>query len=63
MSIARQIKRAAYRRVGKDWPAKPVFRINDDGGYSVLRPTKGWAHFTARRLGAIEKTRHLKGIA
>jgi hypothetical protein len=53
----RSMRRAAARRSG----AEPVRKeqltiIHDDGGYSVLHPTKGWRRFTARRLAVIQRT-------
>jgi hypothetical protein len=51
MSLTRRIRRAQFRKNGKPWPTRErTFIVHDDGGYSVLRPTKGWIHVCAARV-------------
>lgn len=38
-----------------------ITRPLPNGGYRTLRPTKGWATFSAKRLAAILTTQMLKG--
>ena len=52
-SLCRKLKRAHYRKHGKAWPTRPQpTAVHSDGGYSTLRPTKGWTHISAARLRA-----------
>lgn len=50
MSIARQFRRSAARKLGKEWEGAPQpYRSLPDGGYRVLHPTKGWKRVCGKR--------------
>ena len=51
MSLVRSIRRARARKNGIDWVVKErPFVVHPDGGYSVLRPTKGWIKVSGKRV-------------
>lgn len=54
-SFPRNLQRK-YMRAHPDYEpaAQPVIHLRD-GGYYTLRPTKGWARFTAKRLRAEQR--------
>lgn len=51
-SLVRRIQRRVLRKRSDYEPAPQAVETFKDGSYSTLRPTKGWAHFSARRLAA-----------
>lgn len=52
-TLRRKVRRSKARRTGTDWPTREQeTRINSDGGYSYLHPTKGWVKVSAKRLRA-----------
>lgn len=51
-SLVRRIQRKVMRKRPDYEPRAQVTEVYDDGSYSVLRPTKGWAYFSARLLSA-----------
>jgi hypothetical protein len=62
MGLARAMKRAAHRRAGKEWPAnEQPYQRHKDGGYSALRPTKGWMRISGPRLKAIDRMESMIG--
>jgi hypothetical protein len=59
-SLSRKMKRAAYARVGKEWPTRQQPTVTlPNGGYMTLRPTKGWLYVSPRRLRAQNILRHI----
>lgn len=60
-SFIRNIQRKALRRKADYEPAPQPFVTLPCGGYRTLRPTKGWATFTARRLRGERMTAALLG--
>lgn len=62
MGLARAMKRAACRRAGIEWPSvEQPYKAKSDGGYTALRPTKGWMKMSGRRLKAIDKMERMIG--
>lgn len=59
-TFTRKLKRARYRKAGKEWPAKeqPSIALTR-GGYRTLRPTKGWLTVSPKRLHAQAIIRHM----
>lgn len=52
MSLTRAIRRAAFRKQGREWTGKTVPHRVDDYGYVALHPTRGWRSVSAKRLYA-----------
>jgi hypothetical protein len=60
MSVQRQMRRAAARKMGKKWEGPDTsFKALPDGGYEALHPRKGWRRFSAVRLRAQARLRTL----
>ena len=52
-SMIRNMQRRMAKKATDYEPRDPAYRLHADNvGYSVLTPTKGWRHFSARRLRA-----------
>lgn len=62
MSLIRTFRRAEAKRTGTPWPKREQsFKARGDGGYSTLRPTKGWITVSGRRLNAQRRMAQLLG--
>lgn len=51
-SIARSMKRAAYKRTGREWPSRTQATVITDRGYLTLHPTRGWKLVSYARVNA-----------
>lgn len=48
-SFLRRLQKKILRKRSEYTPTEPAIRYYKDGGYSVLRPTKGWLKVSAKR--------------
>lgn len=58
-SLTRRIQRKALRKRAYHEAGTMPFKMENDGGYSALHPTRGWKRFSAARLRAQAKLRAL----